>query len=796
MRLSARMGLASLVLGAVLAVVFVVLYVAIGRQRDAAREARTSEKIVATAGDLRSNLLDLETAEAGFLLTGQDQFLGPFNSARKKWSPKADELRALVADDPVQARRVAIITSGFRRYLQQHALIVLARAKKGMTMSQASAAVVRGRALIDPLRTAFKSFNARETEIADARDEQARTSAQRARILGGVGLAVSLVLVALYAFFLSRSVARPVRRVVDAARGLAGGDLSARVPRREGGTEVAELGRAFNAMAGSLQDQRDRLEEQNAVLDRQRGELEVVVERLGDEKQRMARYLDLGRQLDAAETLDDLGPVILDRFADLAGAERAVLFALDTERSLAPEVIAERGLTEAPPLLPEDGVVGRTLTEGHVTRLGSHDASRLLVREPDAGPELLVPLVHGGTPAGLLVLGRREGRPSDDVVDELASQAQQAAAALASAVALRRARENATVIRAVLDTTPDAIALLDSSGRTVLENPPMRTVRQALVESVRTPGGGYRTNVSVSGSDPSAEVRDELELLGTGRTFARYAAPVRGQDDGLIGRLVVLREITGEREAERLKDEFFALVSHELRTPLTSIIGYLELVLDETEDNIPEDQRRYLEVVQRNATRLLRLVGDLLFVAQVEAGKLSLDPGSVDLGRLVDEAVEASRPRAEARGITLSAEVDSVAPTWGDRDRLGQVLDNLVTNALKFTPEGGRVTLRLRRDEGRVDLEVADTGMGIPEDEQSRLFDRFFRASSATAQAVPGVGLGLTIVKAIVEAHGGRVSLQSAPGQGTTFRVRLPLRVPEAAREDEGAADGVAPRRA
>src|SRR3954454_16341818 len=380
MRLSARMGLASLVLGAVLAVVFVVLSVAIGRQRDAASEARTSEKIVATASDLRSSLLDLETAEAGFLLTGQAQFLDPFNHARKQWTRQADELRTLVADDPVQARRVAVLTTGFRRYLQRHALTVLARARTGMTMDQAAAAVVRGRALILPLRTAFKAFNARETDIAAARDEQARTSAQRARILGGVGLAVSLVLVALYAFFLSRSVARPVRRVVDAARGLAGGDLSARVPGREGGTEVAELGRAFNAMAGSLEEQRDRLEEQNAVLDRQRGELEVVVERLGDEKQRMARYLELGRELDSAETLDDLGPVVLERLADLAEAERALLFAVDTERNIAPEVIAQRGLTQTPPLLPSDGIVGRTLVEGTVTRLGTHDASRLLAR--------------------------------------------------------------------------------------------------------------------------------------------------------------------------------------------------------------------------------------------------------------------------------------------------------------------------------------------------------------------------------------------------------------------------------
>jgi signal transduction histidine kinase len=308
----------------------------------------------------------------------------------------------------------------------------------------------------------------------------------------------------------------------------------------------------------------------------------------------------------------------------------------------------------------------------------------------------------------------------------------------------------------------------------------MRAVRQTLVESVGAPGDGQRTNVSVLGAHRSGEVRDELELLETGRTFARYTAPVRDGGGAMIGRLTVLREITGEREAERLKDEFFALVSHELRTPLTSIIGYLELVLDEVDDAVAPEQRRYLEVVQRNATRLLRLVGDLLFVAQVEAGKLSLDPGTVSLPQLVEEAVEAARPRAESRSIALRTEVEPVGETSGDRDRLGQVLDNLVTNALKFTPERGAVTVRLRRNGHGIALEVADNGMGIPAAEQHHLFERFFRASTATAQAVPGVGLGLTIVKAIVEAHGGHISVESEPQVGTTFRVELPLRAPDA----------------
>jgi signal transduction histidine kinase len=227
------------------------------------------------------------------------------------------------------------------------------------------------------------------------------------------------------------------------------------------------------------------------------------------------------------------------------------------------------------------------------------------------------------------------------------------------------------------------------------------------------------------------------------------------------------------QESERLKDEFFALVSHELRTPLTSIIGYLELVLDD-EEELSDDAKRFLQVVERNAKRLLRLVGDMLFVAQVEAGRLSLEQGQVDLGAVAAEAVEAARPAAERGHVTLALDAEGVGIISGDRDRFGQMLDNLVSNALKFTAEGGSVVVRLRDAGDGARVEVADDGMGIPAGEQQRLFERFFRASSATSQAVPGAGLGLTIVKTIVEAHGGTVALTSKEGEGTTVTVFLP----------------------
>jgi PAS domain S-box-containing protein len=230
------------------------------------------------------------------------------------------------------------------------------------------------------------------------------------------------------------------------------------------------------------------------------------------------------------------------------------------------------------------------------------------------------------------------------------------------------------------------------------------------------------------------------------------------------------------RELDRLKDEFLALVSHELRTPLTSIRGYTELLLDGEAGELTDDQLQFLGVVERNTNRLLHLVGDLLFLAQVKAGKLTLELGPLDLGAVASESVETARPQAEAKDITLTLATGPVQPINGDYARIAQLLDNLVSNAIKFTGDGGRVDVRVHQMQGRVVVEVRDSGIGIPADEQEFLFQRFFRTSTATEQAIQGTGLGLAISKAIVDAHAGRIGVASEEGAGTTFRVELPVR--------------------
>jgi signal transduction histidine kinase len=235
-----------------------------------------------------------------------------------------------------------------------------------------------------------------------------------------------------------------------------------------------------------------------------------------------------------------------------------------------------------------------------------------------------------------------------------------------------------------------------------------------------------------------------------------------------------MADISERRRAERLKEEFLATISHELRTPLTSIKGYVDMLTEE-EELSPAARRNAIAVIQRNAERLSRLVEDVQFVAQARAESLSMSRAEVQLDRVVLECVEWAAARGADRGIALNADTEPLSLPAADKDRLAQAVDHLVSNALNYTPPGGRVDVRVAREDDEAVVEVADTGVGLSAEDAAQLFERFFRASSAVDDAVPGIGLGLSVVKAIVDLHGGRVDVDTHVGAGTTVRVRLPL---------------------
>jgi signal transduction histidine kinase len=272
---------------------------------------------------------------------------------------------------------------------------------------------------------------------------------------------------------------------------------------------------------------------------------------------------------------------------------------------------------------------------------------------------------------------------------------------------------------------------------------------------------------------------------------ALVAIVVIGRMSGMLGSLDRARkQLTGQNEelrrADRLKDEFIALVSHDLRTPLTSIIGYVELALDEDgAAPLDDERRRYLEVVARSSDRLLRLVDDLLLAARLQSGRFVLNVEDADLAATAAEALDEMHARAERKNVSLFLASDGPIRIECDRRRLLQLLDNLIGNAVKFTPEGGRIELRVERTLDGAAMEVHDTGVGIAPGEEERIFDRFYRSPTAVADQVPGTGLGLFIARAVAERHGGTLVARRRDGGGSVFRVELPARAPKPTEDPE-----------
>jgi signal transduction histidine kinase len=307
----------------------------------------------------------------------------------------------------------------------------------------------------------------------------------------------------------------------------------------------------------------------------------------------------------------------------------------------------------------------------------------------------------------------------------------------------------------------------------------------ALEQGHRIPpgpeGDPQRWSVLVGSAAHGLAFQHDWTLVGRERTrvvrlTVTRRTPLPGDEEQ--GYLLVATDVTAERESERAKDEFLGYVSHELRTPISSVLGYLELLrLDD--DDLSAEQRGYLEVIERNAQRLLHLVEDLLLRAQVDAGGFVVRQEPTDLADVLAAAVRSAVPFAISQDLALVDSTPGPVALSADPVRLGQMVDNLLSNALKFTPAGGRVEVRAVRSQApdgapQAVLTVQDDGVGIPADEVHRLTDRFFRATTATRHRVPGVGLGLSITQAIVDAHGGELAISSVEGAGTTFTVTLP----------------------
>jgi signal transduction histidine kinase len=798
-RASRRIGLTGHVVAAAAVLLlcfvaaFVTLLLAVSSLRASVRWTNHSGEVLTAANRLQKDVLDLESSSRGFVITRDNSFLRPWVAARRNEPAHARALVQLVRDNPAQERRARALSAEVGDYVRLWSVPLVRTARVDAKGAAAVVAAGGGKRRSDRIRATFDRFLDVERTLREERRARADAAGRRATVFGVAGLAVSILLIGLFVLFLVRLVARPVSRVATAAARMGADDLSVRV-RERGVGEILWLARAFNTMATSLERDRDMLEEQHAELEMQQATLQAAYAELADEKGRLDAFYGFAEELAAQMDFEDVAAAVLGSLAAFAGAPVGALY-VAAEAGAPFELTSARGLDpeELPRAVgPHDGLAGVAITDGEMTTARRYE-SRLRLhsfgREVVVAEEVHIPLRHHDRTLGLVSLGRLEARDLPAVqLQALQHLAHQAAVAMSNALAVRATQRQAALMRTVLDSTMEAIWLSDPEGRPLVENraneallsevfgiSPGATAEEralAVHQQVVDPDAYYDETATLD-ADPVREGLDEYTHAASGRSFVRYSAPVRAGDESVIGRIYVVREVTAEREADRLKEEFVALVSHELRTPLTAIRGYLEL-LGETE-GLDEEQQHFLSVVERNSARLLRLVGDLLFVAQAERGGFTLERAPLDLSAVARDSAQTARPAADAAGVELDVTADASIPFVGDAARLGQLVDNLVSNAIKFTPAGGKVAVRTSADPRRAVVEVCDTGSGISPEEQRHLFTRFFRTRRARADAVPGTGLGLAIAMTIAQAHGGTIEVDSRPDAGTTFRVVLPL---------------------
>ncbi|WP_190988052.1 sensor histidine kinase [Pseudarthrobacter sulfonivorans] len=351
---------------------------------------------------------------------------------------------------------------------------------------------------------------------------------------------------------------------------------------------------------------------------------------------------------------------------------------------------------------------------------------------------------------------------------------------------LRGTKQQEALLNSVLETVNIGVLAVDAEGHDILMNRKQRANHElARPTDIEDPN---ETQLLVFAADRTTSVppgerpvrravlgetfTDYLVWLGEGksqRAITTSARAMKDADGQFAGSVVVFSDVTDLVNALAAKDEFVSSVSHEFRTPLTSILGYVEILL---EDEPRDDQLEPLTIIRRNSERLLTLVSDLLATRN---GQLIVTPHAVDVAELVRASVSAAMPRADAARVVLKADAPARLDAHVDGPRISQVLDNLVSNAIKYSPDGGNVVVSLAQEDGQVACRVSDTGMGMSTGDQAEVFAKFFRTSSVRRTAIPGVGLGLPISKAIVEAHGGTIEVESKLGQGTTFTFRVPV---------------------
>lgn len=718
------------------------------------KESHTYQVLSQLEG-LNLQLTNAETGQRGYIITGEQRYLEPYNAAIQVLNQKVNELQRLTADNPNQQNRLDILQPLLTERMAVMKDVIELRQSQGLEASQKAVLTDQGKQLMDNIQKVIQAMKNEEDALLKQRSQRAQVAAQKtiASIVYSIPL-FSLIL-ALIGFVLTRHISVPLKQVSDMAEKMADGDLLVSLPDSDRQDEIGVLTRTFNQMIVNLQNTNKKNDEQNWL------------------KSNLAEFTQM---LQGHRNLETASRLILSNLAPLVGASQGVFYFMDSiDNEPVLKLLSTYAYKERKNLANQfrlgEGLVGQCALE----------KQRILLTE--------VPNDYIRISSGL-----GEAPPLNIIVLPILFETQ-----VSAVIELASFGSFSHLHLTFLEQLSEILGVFLNNIASQLQTQQLLEESVALTEELQNQQeelqqSNQRLEEQAHELEESQflvkQSNEELQQLNEELEEKAELLEVQNREVARKNQEVERARQSLEQKAEQLelsskyKSEFLANMSHELRTPLNSLLILARLLADNSLNNLTDKQVEYSRTIYSAGTDLLELINDILDLAKIESGTMSLDIEQIVLADLETSLEQTFRQVAHNKELSFTIERDEKLPStiYNDCKRLQQVLKNLLANAFKFTEQGGvklQIGIATKAGEGdnpMIAFAVSDTGIGIPDEKQKIIFEAFQQADGTTSRKYGGTGLGLSISRELAQVLGGRIEIVSQPGQGSTFTVYLPRR--------------------
>ncbi|MCA1061299.1 response regulator [Rossellomorea aquimaris] len=612
---------------------------------------------------------------------------------------------------------------------------------------------------------------------------------------------------------IAKQIGQPLNQVASAAEQIAENDAyqqwNFENKRKD---EIGKMSRAFEKMIYKIQEkeehllaQNEELQAQQDELESQQSELEHLLNMTKNRESQLERRNEFIHGISSSLNKQEVLVSIVKSMSQVMGASRGMIVLMDDQKSNASFGISEKGAEQFLAYI-YNGIHQRLFDSKEPFSLKREmtPSEKGYHEETLYSYDLFLPVLSADQRVEAIMVFSRFGHDfAKQELAEYTSLAKQISISLQKITLFEETEANRQLTQDILDNIQEGIQLIDKDGNNLLMNKKLsalieseidvlkqscyQTWKQALIDRVEDKEKLDEYYESIVKQGKTGKHLLTYHLEDSKEVFQVYSESLyRGEEQ--IGTIFVHRNITKEFEVDQMKSEFVSTVSHELRTPLSSVLGFTELML--TKELKPERTKKYLTTIYQEAKRLTSLINDFLDVQRMESGRQTFERKFEDVVPIMQHVIHTQKVNAPLHSFNIARETDCTI-VLGDRDKLSQAFTNLISNAIKYSPDGGTITVMFREGEECIIIDIRDEGLGIPQEAIPNLFTKFYRVDNSDQRRIGGTGLGLTIVKEIIETHEGKITVSSQEGKGSVFTIRLPIVTIETFKEDEHGGDGM-----